>query len=99
MDLWIAVGLAGQMCFGARFLFQWIASERRRESHIPVIFWYCSLAGGLILLAYAIHQQDPVFIIGQGTGVIVYLRNLVLISRQKAGREAASPQEAVLAGR
>ena len=77
--LWLAVGLSGQALFSARFLIQWIASERQRRSVIPLLFWYFSLAGGATLLAYAIHRQDPVFIIGQGAGLIVYLRNLWLI--------------------
>ena len=102
MNVWLVIGLSGQLLFGARFLIQWFCSEKRKESYIPITFWYCSLAGGIILLVYAIHQQDPVFIIGQSTGVIVYLRNIMLISRRKKqvkGRDVVSAQEAVLAGR
>jgi lipid-A-disaccharide synthase-like uncharacterized protein len=80
---WLWVGLAGQSLFFSRFLVQWLASERHRESVIPVAFWYFSLVGGLILLAYAIHQQDPVFTVGQLTGLVVYTRNLWLIHRPK----------------
>jgi lipid-A-disaccharide synthase-like uncharacterized protein len=79
--LWLGVGLLGQAMFSARFLIQWIVSERRRESVIPVPFWYFSIAGGLTLLAYAIYRQDPVFILGQGAGVFVYARNLYFIHR------------------
>ena len=79
---WLAVGLLGQACFSARFLVQWIASERRRESVVPVYFWHLSLVGGVILLAYAIHRRDPVFILGQSAGLAVYLRNLYLIARR-----------------
>jgi lipid-A-disaccharide synthase-like uncharacterized protein len=78
---WLAFGLLGQVIFGARFIVQWIASERKRESHIPIVFWYLSIVGGIITTAYAIHKHDIVFIIGQGAGLIVYTRNLMLIYR------------------
>ena len=83
--IWIIIGFAGQALFSARFIVQWLASERVKRSIIPTAFWYFSLAGGLTLFAYAIHKQDPVFIVGQGLGLIVYLRNLYLIrtGRQK----------------
>lgn len=87
---WIALGLTGQALFSARFLVQWIASERRRQSHIPIAFWYLSIAGGVTLLAYAIYRGDPVFILGQSTGVFIYARNLHLIH---AGRARSSPAE------
>jgi lipid-A-disaccharide synthase-like uncharacterized protein len=91
--VWIAVGLLGQLMFFSRFLVQWIASERRRESVIPLSFWYLSLAGGLILLTYAIYRLDPVFILGQSVGAFIYARNLMLIYRKKrsAGEEAPLP--------
>jgi lipid-A-disaccharide synthase-like uncharacterized protein len=89
--LWVAFGLLGQFVFGARFIVQWIASERKRESHIPIVFWYISIAGGIILTAYAIHKRDIVFIIGQGAGLLVYIRNLMLIYR--ARRKFAPPAE------
>jgi lipid-A-disaccharide synthase-like uncharacterized protein len=79
--VWLGVGLLGQSLFSARFLVQWIASERRQQSVVPVQFWYFSLAGGLTLLAYAVYRLDPVFIIGQLTGLFVYLRNLYFIRR------------------
>ncbi|MHB8078876.1 MAG: lipid-A-disaccharide synthase N-terminal domain-containing protein [Candidatus Krumholzibacteriia bacterium] len=81
--LWLAIGLAGQLSFGARFLVQWIVSERRGKSVIPLAFWWLSLGGGVILLAYAVHRRDPVFIIGQAFGLIVYVRNVVLIRRRQ----------------
>lgn len=81
--VWLVVGFLGQACFSARFLAQWIASERRRQSVVPIHFWYFSVAGGLILLAYALHRMDPVFILGQAAGLIVYGRNLYLIARQR----------------
>lgn len=85
MDVWIwrGIGLLGQGLFFSRFLIQWIASERKKESVIPVYFWYLSLSGGIILLSYAIHIKDPVFILGQSCGAFIYTRNLVLIFRKK----------------
>ncbi len=84
--LWIGIGFLGQILFTSRFLVQWIASERRRESVVPVAFWWFSLMGGVTLLSYAIWRQDPVFIMGQGAGLIIYVRNLVLIRSKR--REA-----------
>jgi len=80
--LWLAIGFCGQAMFTMRFLVQWLQSERQRRSIIPVAFWYFSLAGGLTLLAYAIHRRDPVFILGQATGIFIYLRNLHFIRRK-----------------
>lgn len=79
--LWLAIGLLGQAMFSARFLVQWIASERQKRSVVPIGFWYFSVGGGLTLLAYAIYRLDPVFIIGQGAGLFVYARNLYFIFR------------------
>lgn len=76
---WLAVGLLGQALFSARFLVQWLTSERLKRSVVPTAFWYFSIAGGLTLLAYAIYRHDPVFILGQGAGLFIYLRNLWLI--------------------
>jgi lipid-A-disaccharide synthase-like uncharacterized protein len=88
-SVWLGVGLLGQALFSARFLVQWIASERSRRSVVPTMFWYFSLGGGLTLLAYAIHRLDPVFILGQAAGLVVYARNLYFI-RQAPPREAAA---------
>ena len=89
--VWIAVGFVGQLLFTSRFLVQWVASERRGESVVPRAFWWFSLAGGATLLAYAAWRQDPVFVLGQAAGLVVYARNLVLIGRQarRAGRAPA----------
>lgn len=76
---WVVFGLTGQLLFTARFLVQWIASERAKRSVVPIAFWYFSISGGIILLAYALHRQDPVFILGQSIGLFIYLRNLWLI--------------------
>jgi lipid-A-disaccharide synthase-like uncharacterized protein len=81
--MWVILGLIGQGIFAARFLVQWIASEKKKESHIPLVFWYLSLGGAMILLAYAIYRRDPVFILGQATGFIVYIRNLMLIYKKR----------------
>ncbi|HEU5393444.1 MAG TPA: lipid-A-disaccharide synthase N-terminal domain-containing protein [Candidatus Methylomirabilis sp.] len=82
--VWLGIGLLGQALFSARFLIQWIASERRKQSVVPVHFWYFSLAGGLTLLLYAVYRLDPVFIIGQLSGLFIYARNLYLIHRKAA---------------
>ena len=85
--LWMAIGLLGQGLFSARFIVQWLVSEKQKESVTPIAFWYFSLAGGVILLTYAIHRRDTVFIIGQATGLLVYVRNLMLILRtRRVGR-------------
>ncbi len=86
----MVIGFAGQAMFSARFLVQWLASEVRKRSVIPTAFWYFSLAGGVLLLTYAILRGDPVFIVGQAAGLVVYGRNLVLISRQRAAAKAQS---------
>ncbi len=80
--IWMSIGFFGQALFSARFLVQWLKSERERKSVFPIAFWYFSIAGGLTLLAYAVHRQDPVFIVGQGTGLFIYLRNLYFIIHQ-----------------
>jgi lipid-A-disaccharide synthase-like uncharacterized protein len=79
--LWLVVGFLGQAFFSARFLVQWVASERARRSIVPIAFWFLSLGGGATLFAYALYRRDPVFIAGQGVGLFIYLRNLVLIYR------------------
>lgn len=78
---WYIIGFGGQLAFGARFVVQWLASERKKQVVIPGVFWVLSLAGGVALLIYAVHKRDPVFAIGQGLGLVVYARNLVLHRR------------------
>ena len=85
---WTALGFAGQILFGSRFFVQWWASERKRRVVIPRAFWILSTIGGAALFAYAIHQRDPVFALGQGSGLLIYLRNLTL---SRAG-EAEAPE-------
>ena len=80
--IWLSIGFLGQALFSARFLVQWLVSERQGRSVIPHAFWYFSLAGGLTLLSYALYKQDPVFIAGQVGGAFIYSRNLYLIWRE-----------------
>jgi lipid-A-disaccharide synthase-like uncharacterized protein len=83
---WILVGLGGQVLFMMRFVVQWIVSERAHRSTIPVAFWWLSIAGAAILLAYAIWRTDPVFILGQSLGFLIYARNLWLIHAERRAR-------------
>jgi len=76
--VWYVIGFLGQIMFGSRFFVQWIVSERARRVLIPKMFWYLSLLGGAALFAYALHRRDPVFAVGQGLGLVVYARNLIL---------------------
>lgn len=89
LDFWAAFGLVAQLAFTARFVVQWIASERAKRSVVPLAFWYFSLFGSTGLLVYAIVRADPIFILGQGLGSFIYLRNLNLIYRE---RRAAPPE-------
>jgi lipid-A-disaccharide synthase-like uncharacterized protein len=84
---WLALGFGAQAVFASRFFVQWIASERQGRSVIPVSFWFISLVGGIMLLAYAIWRKDPVFILGQTTGAFIYSRNLVLIYRERKAEQ------------
>jgi len=83
--IWVLVGLSGQLMFSMRFIIQWLASEKEHKSVIPVAFWYFSIVGGLILLAYALYRQDPVFVLGQALGIFVYARNLYLLHAERRG--------------
>ncbi len=87
-DPWVVVGFMGQFFFSMRFLIQWIASERRKESVVPIYFWYFSILGGSVLLSYAIHRRDPVFIVGQACGLGIYIRNLMFIFKKRARARA-----------
>jgi lipid-A-disaccharide synthase-like uncharacterized protein len=90
-DFWVLIGLGGQLLFGSRFIVQWISSERKKKSHIPIVFWYLSLSGGIVTTIYAVHRRDPVFILGQSAGLIVYIRNLMLIYRGRHAEPPATP--------
>jgi lipid-A-disaccharide synthase-like uncharacterized protein len=99
VNAWVVFGLLGQVCFSLRFLVQWLASERRKQSTIPVMFWYLSLLGGTALLVYALrYLHDPVFTLGQSMGLLVYARNLMLIKRRAAPGDGAAAQGAPAAG-
>jgi len=81
--LWTSVGLVGQFAFGGRFVIQWIVSEYKKKSHIPTVFWYLSLVGSIILLAYSIHRNEPIFILGFSLNTVIYIRNLHLLKKHK----------------
>tara|TARA_B100000963_G_scaffold347723_1_gene354393 strand:+ start:118 stop:414 length:297 start_codon:yes stop_codon:yes gene_type:complete len=81
--IFLIIGFLGQGLFASRFIVQWIYSEKKGESHIPIIFWYLSIFGGIGLLIYAIFRKDPVIISGQTFGIFIYLRNLILIYKKK----------------
>lgn len=80
---WVLLGFFAQACFTMRFVVQWLASEKAKRSVVPVAFWFFSLFGGVLLLVYAIHRQDPVFIAGQALGLVIYVRNLWLIANER----------------
>ena len=83
INFWVVLGFIGQILFGSRFFIQWIISEKHGESIIPGVFWYLSMAGSVILFTYATYKRDPVFIIGQSSGIIIYTRNMMLIYKKK----------------
>ena len=83
---WVILGYVAQIMFTMRFVVQWIATERARKSVIPVAFWFFSIGGGLLLFGYALYISDPVFILGQGFGVFVYLRNLYFVYRERGAK-------------
>jgi lipid-A-disaccharide synthase-like uncharacterized protein len=89
LNWWAWVGMFAQLMFSVRFLVQWIASERVGHSVVPASFWTFSIIGGIMLFAYALLQRDPVFIIGQGAGVAIYLRNLSFIMRDRKAANGA----------
>jgi len=86
LDWWVLLGYAGQALFTMRFVVQWIATERARRSVIPVAFWFFSIGGGVLLFGYALSRRDPVFILGQGVGLVVYRRNLYFVYRERSAK-------------
>ncbi len=80
-NVWLFIGFFGQLMFSMRFILQWLASEKIKRSIVPNVFWHFSLGGGIVLFLYAIHRRDPVFILGQGAGIFIYLRNIYFILR------------------
>lgn len=93
-QIWVGIGLLGQSMFFFRFLIQWLASEKAGESVIPTAFWFFSIAGALIVLAYAIYKKDPVFIIGQAMGLLIYSRNLIFIARKRSATRVRTEDNA-----
>ena len=89
LDWWVLLGFVAQAFFTMRFVVQWLASEKVGKSVIPLAFWWFSIGGGLLLLVYALYRRDPVFILGQGFGVFVYLRNLQFVLRARKQGEPA----------
>ncbi len=87
--IWVAIGFGGQLAFSGRMVIQWLSSEKRRESHVPTAFWVWSLVGSVMLFCYFIWRQDPVGVLGQCTGVVVYARNLRLIYKAQRRRARA----------
>ncbi|HKY95995.1 MAG TPA: lipid-A-disaccharide synthase N-terminal domain-containing protein [Kiloniellales bacterium] len=90
--IWIIIGFVGQAFFSARFLIQWIVSERAKKSIVPTAFWLFSIGGGATLLAYSIYREDPVFIAGQGAGLLIYFRNIHFIMMHKKAEQAEPPR-------
>lgn len=88
-NIWLGIGFLGQALFFMRFFVQWLASEKAKSSVMPVSFWYFSIGGGAILLAYVIYRKDPVLILGQGTGLLIYLRNLYFIRKKTVSEGTA----------
>lgn len=93
VNFWVIIGFIGQFLFGSRFFVQWIISEKRGESVIPEVFWYLSMAGSTILMIYAIYRRDPVFIVGQCSGLFIYARNIMLICKKKKLLTTTTPNE------
>ena len=90
LDWGILIGYVAQIMFAMRFVVQWIASERAGRSVVPMAFWLFSIGGGILLLVYALYRRDPVFIVGQGLGVFIYLRNLQFVLRERKLKVAAN---------
>jgi lipid-A-disaccharide synthase-like uncharacterized protein len=89
-DAWAVLGFMAQAMFSARFVVQWIASERARRSIIPTAFWWFSIAGGALLFIYSLHRKDPVFIAGQGAGLFIYARNIMFVLREQRQEPASA---------
>jgi lipid-A-disaccharide synthase-like uncharacterized protein len=90
LDWWVALGFVAQALFSMRFLVQWIASERAGRSIIPTAFWIFSIGGGVLLFAYSLYRRDPVFILGQGLGLFIYVRNLYFVLRERGQAASAT---------
>ncbi|WP_458761299.1 lipid-A-disaccharide synthase N-terminal domain-containing protein [Afipia sp. TerB] len=82
-DFWLAFGLVAQLFFTARFLVQWISSERAGMSVVPMAFWFCSMGGGIMTLIYGVAKREPIIILGQALATIIYIRNIMLILKNR----------------
>jgi len=91
--VWLGIGFSAQLMFSMRFIMQWIASEKARRSIVPEVFWYFSFVGGFMLFIYAVHRMDPVFMLGQGMGLIIYSRNIYFIRTHKKQHPELSSEE------
>jgi lipid-A-disaccharide synthase-like uncharacterized protein len=88
-DFWLAFGMLAQLVFTARFLVQWIASEREGKSVMPIAFWFLSMTGGMMTLVYGIVKREPIIILGQALSIFIYLRNVMLIFKERGSKKAA----------
>ncbi len=91
--MWTLLGLAGQFTFGGRFVLQWLVSEYKKRSHVPTVFWYLSLVGSLMLLAYSIHRREPIFILGFSLNTLIYIRNIHLIFKHRQTGEVTPVEQ------
>jgi lipid-A-disaccharide synthase-like uncharacterized protein len=90
LDFWLIFGIAAQLLFTARFVVQWIVSEKLGKSVVPLAFWVLSMGGGLMLLIYGLVRREPIIILGQALAVFIYIRNLVLIFRNRANKSEST---------
>jgi lipid-A-disaccharide synthase-like uncharacterized protein len=90
-DFWLVFGLLAQLVFAARFIVQWISSERAGRSVVPFAFWVISISGGLMTLVYGIVKREPVIVFGQGVATLIYIRNIMLIYRERREKQASGP--------
>ena len=90
---WLTIGFLGQGLFTARFLIQWMASEKKGDAVVPIAFWWLSLLGGTALLSYAISRNDPVIIVGQSMGLFIYVRNLMLVAKARHRLQAVGGRQ------
>ncbi|HBF30692.1 lipid-A-disaccharide synthase N-terminal domain-containing protein [Rhizobium sp.] len=90
--LWLVLGLVAQLLFSLRFIIQWLVSEKQKRSVIPSAFWWFSVFGGILLLAYGIHRGEPIIILGQAMGIVVYIRNLMLVYQGEKTELPPKPQ-------
>jgi lipid-A-disaccharide synthase-like uncharacterized protein len=89
-DLWLVFGLLAQLVFTARFLVQWLASEKAGRSVVPMAFWFLSIVGGTMTLVYGIQRREPVIIMGQTLSIFIYVRNVMLIFKNKSNQSESA---------